>query len=170
LKSGTLYNLLNYYINCIGINPFQEPYDNVNNSLNVFSNVLTNAQQVSSSSQSPSCPTYISNAQIQLVTMKKGLSILLEVFNCSIFSNAWKKFVEIGICDDSLKGFFILWISHIGIAWGIAMSMFLGSLVWQYFDDKNINSIKHYDDDEESSPGFSVVPSNGYMDDDDDKE
>ena len=160
MKSCTLYNLLNYYINCIGINPFEEPYDSVNNSLNVFSNVLTNVPS------SPPCP-YVSDAQIQLVIMKKGTSILLEVFDCSIFSNSWKKFVEIGICNDSLKGFFILWISHIGIAWGIAMSMFLGSLVWQYFDDKNINSIKHYDDDEES---FSVVPSNGYMDDDDDKE
>jgi hypothetical protein len=163
-----MYNLLNYYINCAGINPFKKPFDSVDNSLGVFSATLSNVA-AAYQQQGKTCQ-YLGDAQSQVQLMRDGLKKILSVFDCAPFSNAWTEFVEVGICTDTLGGFFILWISHIGIAWGICMSMFLGSLVWQYFEDKYwyLNSVQPYDDEEGGGASFSIVPDdNVYTDDKD---
>jgi len=152
LQSGTLYNLLNYYINCEGINPFKKPYDTVANSLDAIIAIIDVTKTID-----PTC-AYLVGAQTGISVMKTNLAVVLTAFECSPFSLAWKEFVEVGICSDSLGGFFILWVSHIGLAWGICMSMFLSSLVWQYFEDKfwNLKSghVQPYDEEVAS---FSIV-------------
>jgi hypothetical protein len=162
LQGGTIYNLLNYYINCEGTNPFKEPYDTVANSLDTFATVIDSIK-----SQYGAC-AYLTPAQTGIAAIKVNLAKVLSAFECSPFSLAWDEFVEVGICNDTLGGFFILWISHIGLAWGICMSMFLSSLVWQYFEDKfwflKSGHVQPYD--EEGGSSFSIVTDKMSPDDD----
>ena len=88
LQGGTLYNLLNYYINCKGINPFEKPYDSVADSLDVFTYFIEHVETAMQSS-GQTC-AYLTPAQAGITKMKEGLAKVLTAFECKPFSLAWK--------------------------------------------------------------------------------
>jgi len=81
-------------------------------------------------------------AQTYLSEILKELTYTTDTLSCNKLSNIWYNIINNSICNDGIKGLFIIWISHIFLAWSLAISTFLASLIYQFFESEYWNISK----------------------------
>lgn len=141
---GDIRELLRYYTQGIGSNPFQSPYDKVNNALTTIETGLNALISGNGACTSANDPYYghIIDAISQVTKTKLDLTGINSAFDSAPFQKSYDQMVELGICDEGLAGMFVMWVCHIFLAWGISISMFAATLVWQYFEPEYWNLSK----------------------------
>ena len=138
--AGDLKNILKYYTMCIGTNPFDSPADMVSDALDDLSQGFG---PIKLACTSPTESGYLESL-ISLVDTINNVNLagISSAFDCDPFMTAYDLMVETGICTKGLAGMFVMWVCHIFMAWGIAISMFTATLVWQYFEPEYWNLSK----------------------------
>ena len=136
---GYMRDLLRYFTVGTGENPFTEPANNVDGALDALDLGLA---AYSALCTSPSEQANIDTADAQVALMRKYLAGVETAFEPTPFVSAYDEMVEVGICDKGLSGMFVMWVCHIFLTWGIAITMFTATLVWQYFEPEYWNLSK----------------------------
>lgn len=141
---GALRDLLRYFTQGIGSNPFQTPYDKVNVALTAIETGLSALITSGGTCTSANAPYYgyITSAVSQVTKAKVDLTGINSAFDSAPYQKSYDQMVEVGICDQGLAGMFVMWVCHIFLAWGISISMFAATLVWQYFEPEYWNLSK----------------------------
>jgi len=137
--AGDLKDILRYYTQCAGTNPFDSPFDTVESAITGLENGFTT---LAGTCNSPTQDGYIVSAQAAVASIKTSLGGINSAFECGPYMSAYDKMVEVGICDQGVAGMFVMWVCHIFLAWGISISMFTSTLVWQYFEPEYWNITK----------------------------
>ena len=161
VPAGDLKDILKYYTKCEGTNPFQSPADTVENALNTLSFGIAglNMQAACTTSQASG---YITQINELISTIEdENLEGVKSSFDCGPYMTAYDLMVEQGICTKGLGGMFVMWVCHIFMAWGIAISMFTATLVWQYFEPEYWNLTKDNMYEKPPEQEITAVPVGG---------
>jgi len=135
--AGDMRDLLRYFTVGTGENPFKSPANSVETALDNLDSGLAALTGCSSAET-----TNVATARAQIVLLRKYLTGVETAFDAAPYVSAYDQMVEIGICDKGLSGMFVMWVCHIFLTWGIAISMFTATLVWQYFEPEYWNLSK----------------------------
>ena len=135
--AGSMKDILKYFTQCSGVNPFDSPATSVKNAISGLNSGL-DALTTAGCTQSAN----IAAAKVQVGNVDTGYGGIQAAFNCGPFMSAYDSMVEVGICSESVAGMFVMWVCHIFVAWGIAITMFTSTLVWQYFEPEYWNITK----------------------------
>jgi len=161
VPAGDLKDILKYYTKCEGTNPFKSPAEKVENALNTLSSDMSGLTGAACTSSPGSY--YIDEIEKYIALIQDENLVGVETsFNCGPYMTAYDLMVEQGICTKGLGGMFVMWVCHIFMAWGIAISMFTATLVWQYFEPEYWNLTKDNMYEKPPEQEITAVPVGGY--------
>eukprot|EP01038_Epipyxis_sp_PR26KG_P005767 gene5767-7963_t len=141
LPPGTITNITNYYISCEGLNPFASSIataqELVTNTTNLLNEII------------PLCNdnSYLEDALAQTQNMQLNFQAIANVTACPPTQNQLVTLLQNGICNDTFKGFFTIWLSQLICGLFLFFVTISIGLVYYYYG-------RYWNMDEESSALF----------------
>eukprot|EP01038_Epipyxis_sp_PR26KG_P007292 gene7292-9934_t len=141
LPSGNIQDTLSYYSTCTGSNPIGFDVTNATASVALVKEYYVNLTTSGLCQNS----SYLSSNYYIVQDLSYQVSNLTSFAECSPIQNIWDKAINIGLCDNTFTGIYVIWLAIFVTSGALYFTMCFASVLYEYFNDFwNISENDHH--------------------------
>lgn len=129
-----VYNMTRYYSTCTGTNP-------IDSSLSSAESLVTQTQTAITTILDNYCHnnTYLIDSLQHITVIDQVFSNITDLSSCSPNQEQLDSVLQDGLCTDTFKGIYVVWLAQFVCAAGILVCTVVVSIAYQYFPTNTAN-------------------------------